>query len=212
MENGKFARAMAWVRDIGAGYGKVKGDKGGETYQEIARNFHPEVPIWQVIDAAKVRCRTAKLMTAYLAAHVAVQASVADFYRAKYWDRFGLEVFPCLAGLGIFDCLVNHGQGAALIQKTVNEFYGQRYAELLKVDNAWGPKTRARVLEIVCGPRPAEPAFFEALCGERERYYAVLAHDEGPNDPDAWAEKGWDNRIDRLRAFAAANCKIITGA
>jgi lysozyme family protein len=83
---------------LGGGYvlHEVKGDRGGMTYAEIARNIWPNWPGWKRIDAG--------LFDAELT------AMVRDFYRINFWDPIkGNDIQSQEAAFMVYDFAVNAG-------------------------------------------------------------------------------------------------------
>lgn len=67
------------------GYANKKGDKGGETYAGIARNYHPDWSGWTYIDSVK-KVRTVKWNEKFPALNDAVK----NFYKAR-WNKIRLD-------------------------------------------------------------------------------------------------------------------------
>jgi lysozyme family protein len=80
----------------------VTGDRGGQTYAGIARNFHPQWPGWHLIDNGQ---RDAVQLTEL----------VMQFYREKFWNLIRGDD---LTGQGVaetlFDFAVNAGTRTAI--------------------------------------------------------------------------------------------------
>jgi len=120
------------------GYGNDPDDVGGETYKGISRVYNPSWSGWIVIDAAK----NGPDFPSSLDANVALQNSVGEFYKDKYWDVNRLDVFPQSVAEEMFDTGVNMGVGRAarFLQKALNYLNrnGKLYGDL-DVDGKIGP-------------------------------------------------------------------------
>ena len=101
----------------------VAGDRGGQTYAGIARNFHPGWPGWRYIDDNDLDNR-------------GLSKLVGEFYRAQFWSPIGGDKIKSQAvAQAIFDFSVNAGVpvGARLAQRVVGA----------GPDGRIGPKTLA---------------------------------------------------------------------
>lgn len=75
----------------------VTGDRGGQTYAGIARNFHPNWPGWTIIDNGDMENSHLTQM-------------VRDFYKSNFWDKIkGDDLKVQEIGASIFDFAVNAG-------------------------------------------------------------------------------------------------------
>lgn len=102
---------------------QVKGDRGGQTYAGIARNYHQSWPGWKYIDAGD-------LDSPWLPKHV------ATFYKKKFWDKVqGDHVASQRIANTLFDFSVNAGYRVAA--KLAQSILG------LKTDGLIGPKSLA---------------------------------------------------------------------
>lgn len=68
------------------GYANIPGDKGGETYAGIARNYHPKWPGWTYIDFVKKTKGVIKNNTKFPDVQYQVDQFYLDWWNAK---RFG---------------------------------------------------------------------------------------------------------------------------
>ena len=76
---------------------KVAGDRGGQTFAGIARNFHPHWEGWALLDRNETDNPNLTQM-------------VFDFYKAQFWDRIkGDDIKQQRIGESIFDFAVNAG-------------------------------------------------------------------------------------------------------
>lgn len=119
-------------------YANVAGDKGGETYRGIARNYHPDWKGWPIIDLYKIRIgrpldRNEKVPGPQL------EKLVEAFYYEKFWRRSWADRLRdgSLAHM-LFDFFVHSGGNAVKeLQRVLNAHFGAS----LKVDGAMGPQT-----------------------------------------------------------------------
>jgi lysozyme family protein len=110
-------------------------DPGGETYQGIARNFHPNWAGWTFIDQEKK-----KGTINWNQKFTALDKEVRSFYEESFWNPLLLEGVKDQAVAGsILDLAVNLGAGRAVgkIQMELN----QRWGKTIKVDKLMGPQT-----------------------------------------------------------------------
>lgn len=101
----------------------VAGDRGGQTYAGIARNFHPGWPGWRYIDDEDLDPRELPRL-------------VRKFYRDQFWSPIGGDKIRRQAiAQAIFDFSVNAGVavGSRLAQRVVGA----------AADGRIGPKTLA---------------------------------------------------------------------
>lgn len=76
---------------------QVAGDRGGQTYAGIARNFHSQWPGWQLIDKGQLD-------------DPQLTALVREFYQQGFWNRIrGDEIGKQSIADSIFDFAVNAG-------------------------------------------------------------------------------------------------------
>lgn len=103
------------------------------------------------------------------------------FYRTEYIEgpNFDRIVNPLLQEF-VIDCGVNHGvsRAARWLQQVIG----------VKADGRVGPVTLSRVNSV----HPA--ATLLRLIGVRQRFYAQIASDQLPADPDLPNLRGWINR------------------
>jgi lysozyme family protein len=170
------------------GYANVVGDKGGETYAGIARNYHPNWPGWTYIDNIK---RTPdyqpdrwyfdpKRNGWFIKNNTKfpdVQYQADDFY-LDWWNsqRFGEIKSQDVANL-LFDYNVNSSSIAIkAIQRIVN----------VPVDGGMGPKT----ITAINASDPVK--VYTALKAERKAFYDSIVKRD-PTQQTFYA--GWMNRI-----------------
>jgi lysozyme family protein len=106
----------------------VRGDRGGQTYAGIARNFHPNWPGWQMIDNHQMD-------------DPELTRRVRDFYKTQFWDRVrGDDLQQQRTAESLFDFAVNAGYRTAtkLAQVVVDA----------TPDGVLGPKTLGKLNAI----------------------------------------------------------------
>jgi len=175
-----FSDALKTVLKHEGYYANVSGDKGGETYRGIARIFHPDWPGWEIIDSEK-RNKGGRLPWNYKVQHPLLEGYVAQFYKAKFWDKILLDQVkdPNMQVI-IFDAYVHSGtNGIVLLQRVLNSM-GQNIA----VDGDMGPITVSAVNSV-------DPQIlFRNYKDAREDYYRAIG--TGSNSKFL---RGWLNRI-----------------
>lgn len=146
----KFTEALNNVMGSEGGYADLQGDKGGETYKGIARNFHPDWQGWSIIDSYK------KLypqeFTSCLKNDIDLQKLVTKFYKQNYWDVFKGDSLPFLVAEELLDQSINQGTGrlgGKRLQEALNLLNrnGKLYPDL-KVDGIVGAKTLEAVKKV----------------------------------------------------------------
>jgi lysozyme family protein len=71
----------------------VQGDRGGQTYAGIARNFHPNWSGWAFVDRGETP----------------PTELVREFYKREFWDKLRCDDLPARTAAHIFDFGVNAG-------------------------------------------------------------------------------------------------------
>ena len=95
------------------GYVNDPNDRGGETYKGISRKYHPDSPMWVIIDDTKKE-HGIKGLTSILKYNDRLNNLVKKIYKNDYWDVFELD--DCSSqeiAEEIFDDAVNRGVAAA---------------------------------------------------------------------------------------------------
>lgn len=129
-----FEKALIRTTHEEGGYANVSGDRGGETYRGIARNYNPDWAGWSVIDRQGSIAHGAIILEA--------EELVGDFYRKKYWSVVrGDEIKNQALAELIFDWSVNSGKAVREIQKVLNFQFGAN----LVIDGVFGSKTLAAI-------------------------------------------------------------------
>lgn len=99
------------------GWNHVKGDRGGETYKGIARNFFPKWEGWKLVDAAK------PLKNNQIIKHSYLDELVKKFYKTNFWDIIsGDQIENQSIADTLYDFGVNSGNPRSIknIQKSLN--------------------------------------------------------------------------------------------
>lgn len=174
----QFQIAYNLVKDFEGGYSNDAGDRGGETYAGIARNFFPNWKGWSIVDKVK---RETPSISKTLAKNSEIQKYVSEWYKIEWWDKLKLDNFPQDLANEIFEQSVNLGKGGhgKLLQQMINAFNynkskGTRIFEDLVVDGAVGPKT-LNALSIIVNNRSNEKSLVHALNCLQGRHYINLA-------------------------------------
>lgn len=166
-------------------YANVEGDKGGETYRGIARNFFPEWNGWAIVDAEKAK-KGGSLPWNYKITSALLDDYIAVFYKKYFWDKIYLDlVKDSNLQNFIFDFFVNsRNSGVKVIQQTLRNVFNKNIA----VDGAMGTQT-VNAINSVDGK-----SLFNALKKARESFYVTISQ-KGQN---AKFLKGW---LKRLNSF-----------
>ena len=86
-----------------------------------------------------------------------------EIYRVKFWDKYNWGALDWPVCLCCFDCCVNHGGFASILQRAVNEC-----GQSVIVDGKFGSKTFAAL--IACDPLMLAGAIYR----QRKRYYEKI--------------------------------------
>jgi lysozyme family protein len=124
-----FNLAFPVIAQNEGGYCNVSGDKGGETYMGISRNYYPNWIGWATIDICGPLKRNDVLM------HTDITNDVLNFYKLEFWDKMhGDEIVSQSIATYILDWYVNSGGNAI---KAVQTLLG------VDDDGCFGPGTLA---------------------------------------------------------------------
>lgn len=124
------------------GYVNDPTDRGGETYNGIARKKHPKWEGWKVIDAAKKVGRDLSHLPE-------LDEAERNFYRREFWARMGLDLIKSVVVTDeVYDSGVNCGARTAT--RWLQEAYNLcnqngKIGPDLKVDGLIGPKTAQQI-------------------------------------------------------------------
>ena len=190
------------------GYSDSVSDAGGETYRGIATVFNPSWPGWPRVRAARAQVAGPrggrlpredwKKVDALLAADAVLDRQVSDVYKAEYWDKLGLDLFPSqiLADV-LYDAAVNCGTGkpALWLQKALNALndQGKLYPDLTE-DSGVGPKTLAVAVDFQKRWPDRVPILAAAVLGQRITFHMERTR-ERP-DQEEYA-RSWFGRVAR---------------
>ena len=122
-------------------------DPGGETVFGVAREKWPNIGLWAVVD--KIKKQNISKPKSFLIEEIEASSEVRDaidkFYRAQFWDKFGLDHQPQIVADEIFEQSVNIGVSGCTkhIQKTCNILNrnGSLWEDTI-VDGVFGKGTR----------------------------------------------------------------------
>lgn len=165
------------------GYCNVAGDKGGETIFGIARNMHPSLQIWNIVDEIKNNLKPFdktkyKELEKLCLNNENFKACMQDFYKKEFWDKIkGDELESQEVANALYDFAVNSGVSRAV--KSIQELLG------LKTDGVLG----AMSLQAINAQNGKE--LCNRLCHLRAVFFEKIAQ-KGQN---AKFLKGWLNRV-----------------
>lgn len=173
------------------GYANKIGDRGGETWEGIARNFYPNWSGWSIIDSVKSHLPSNdskgwKLFSSYLYTLPSLQILVDIFYKTIFWDKMkGDEINNQSIANFIGDWGVNAGLSVPI-----------KHAQIilgLIQDGIMGPNT-INSLNTTNGQM-----FFDSMRKERLNFYTavVVAHPEDRQFLSDW--------ISRTNSFKYSN-------
>lgn len=112
----KFEIAYKKTGGFEGGWNHVKGDRGGETYKGIARNFFPRWAGWKIIDSKK------PLKHNQIIKSETLDALVKQFYKTEFWDVVGgdkIEDQKIANTLYDFGVNAGHGRSISNIQRVL---------------------------------------------------------------------------------------------
>lgn len=140
-----FLPAFQLTLEHEGGYVFDKDDAGGETYQGVARRYHPGWGGWVIIDQIKQQAQSRRALNKQLRENVQLQKQIQAFYKQFYWDRFQGDLIPVQElAEELFDSGVNMGVHRAVqfLQEGLNLLNRnqQNYQDILE-DGESGPKT-----------------------------------------------------------------------
>lgn len=140
------------------GYVNNPNDKGGETYQGIARNYWPDWIGWDYLDGI--------LNKSWNSIYSELNGFVADFYYENFWTRFRLdEVKNQDIANQLYDWFMNSGRAVEQVQKVLNGL-----GESLAVDNKIGTNT----INAINRQNPV--IFNQMIIEARQIYYTDLVN------------------------------------
>lgn len=167
----KLTAALRLTLHNEGGYANVEGDRGGETYCGIARNFHPNWEGWAQIDSFKQGCGGKREIKRGEMGLVDDEL-VVGFYKTKFWDKIGGErLIDQKAASQVFDHAVNAGVSAAV--KILQ-------AEVKAVpDGKLGPETIRLANEAF---KASGEAANRGIFKRRARFYLSIINDNPENE------------------------------
>lgn len=180
-----YTSAVSHILLHEGGYANVEGDKGGETYAGIARNFYPDLPLWDFIDAIKRTKGPIKRNTVF----AELNDDVDKFYY-ELWTKHKLsEVRSQKVATLMFDYIVHSGRTGI---KNMQNILG------VTADGVIGPVTLAAV-------NKSDPSIlYDKILNQRKNFLIALA--EKPDQNKFLA--GWMKRINDLAQLNSAAGKI----
>ena len=111
-----FLTAYKITNKFEGGWNHVPGDRGGETYCGIARNFFPKWKGWSIVDSKN------PLKHNTIIKDETLSDLVHSFYKAEFWDKIkGDSIASQLKANQLYDMAVNAGVSNAvkLCQRTL---------------------------------------------------------------------------------------------
>ncbi len=173
------AKTLKWE----GGYCNVAGDKGGETIFGIARNMHPSLSLWKILDDYKSTFKDFgrkdyKNLEKLCLGNGEFKRTMHDFYKTCFFDKIkGEQIESQDVANALYDFAVNSGVSRAVksIQEVLN----------VSVDGVLGNKT----LEAINNADGKE--LCNKLCQRREAFFHAIAK-KGQNEKFL---KGWLNRV-----------------
>jgi uncharacterized protein (TIGR02594 family) len=179
---GIFEQALAHVLEMEGGYSDDPYDPGGPTNKGITLS-----------DFAKWRGVTVTALSrgALIESLKDIAGeTVADIYRARYWQPASCGLLPDAVALMHFDAAVNHGVGGAtrLLQAALGA----------AVDGEIGPET------LAAARSQSERTIVERYAGLRRARYRALPH--------FWRfGRGWMRRVDATETLALSLASDVAG-
>lgn len=149
-----FYKALVKTLKHEGGYANNPKDSGGETYQGVARRWHPDWAGWLILDQIpnKAWNRTYEELDDYVAA----------FYQENFWNPYKLSKIASQQVANVlFDWFVNSGNEVKQVQTILRDQFGQA----IKVDGSLGANTIAAINAV----NPFK--LVEAVVQARVEYY-----------------------------------------
>lgn len=173
------AKTLKWE----GGYCNVAGDRGGETIFGIARNMHPKLSLWNIMDTYKKDFESFskanyKELEKQCLGNTDFKKQMDSFYREEFWDKIKGDCIESQhVANALYDFAVNSGVSRAV--KSIQEVLG------VVVDGNLGNKT----LEAI--NKQEGKALCNKLCDKRKAFFEAIAK-KGQN---AKFLNGWLNRV-----------------
>ena len=190
-----FTQAYTKTARAESGYSNNPADKGGETWNGIARNKHPKWSGWAVVDAAKKQPNFPKNLTG----SPQLAASEKEFYQLTFWDTMRLSQCPDqMVAEELYDTAVNMGVSRAVsfLQRSLNTF--NRNHELFKPDlspdGGYGNLTHGALIAFYTKiPKSRQNILYKALNCLQGAEYIRLA--DGDSTQRAFTQGWFINRV-----------------
>ena len=129
-----FLKAYLRTSVYEGGYAFISGDRGGETYMGIARNFHPYWSGWGVIDKIK---RERKIRYNEIINYIPLNEMVKEFYYKTFWINIsGNNIYSQIIAEFIYDYSVHSGFKKAISALQIILGFDKK-----DIDGRIGPKT-----------------------------------------------------------------------
>ena len=190
-----FETALQKTLGHEGGYAFVPGDRGGETYKGIARNYHPDWQGWAIVDRIKT-AYGGKLPHDYKIKSPVLDQMVHDFYKRVFWDSIHLdEVNNTALQEIIFDIFVNSRKsGIKVIQSVLRNQFNQD----IVVDGIMGRQTVAAI------NRCKSSDLFDAIKEARINFYKQIAqHGNNAQFLRGWLKRAYSfNYVASISAVA----------
>ena len=156
------------------------GDRGGETYKGIARNFNSDWAGWAIIDAYKAKNGTPAYNSYINDSNL--DDLVRQRYRSNYWDAIKGDSIQSqdIANL-LFDIYFNVGN-AKTLQSSINELISP---DSIAVDGVVGNDTLSKINQL-----------------PPDKLYQQLYNDRKANieaNPSGQFKSNWLSRLDKYR-------------
>ena len=185
-----YHKAYAITLAHEGGYVHDPDDRGGETYRGISRKYHGNWPGWETIDQLK----GAADFPAGLDRQTELDEQVADFFKAKYWDRFWGDRIPDQQVANeLFDTSVNLGPKRAVtfLQAGLNVLNrNERLFEDISEDGAFGKNTLAALKSYLQGD---EASILVKICNILQGMHYIEFMRSSPTQ-EKYA-RGWLTRV-----------------
>lgn len=156
------AKTLKWE----GGYCNVAGDRGGETIFGIARNMHPKLSLWNIMDTYKKGFESFskanyKELEKQCLGNTDFKKQMDSFYREEFWDKIKGDCIESQhVANALYDFAVNSGVSRSV--KSIQEVLG------VVVDGKLGNKT----LEAI--NKQEGKALCNKLCDKRKAFLKRL--------------------------------------
>jgi len=190
----KFSIAFDYMMKQEGGYclHTVKGDRGGQTFAGIARNFHPNWEGWPLLDTRSgLTFKNSKFGPILTGGtnEARVKRYVAEFYILNFWQKVrGDAISSQIVANSLFSFAVNAGPSTAI--KVAQALLG------VSQDGDIGPQTLTNLNTL-----DEERFIISFAFGKIKRYAQIVKR----NPSQSKFMPGWVNRtIDDLEAAYAS--------